>query len=416
VRLVHTSDWHLGAWLGAVDRRPDLEAAIDALVELVAEVQPDLVLHTGDLFDRALPAGDDLRFAADALARLAGHAPVLVLCGNHDGRHTFLGLDGFCTIDSRRVRLLAAIDLRRPLLEYPAAGGSERLRVGAVPYLPLAAAGFEFLAHGQLGTGAYADRIRDVWSVVDRAFAADRSSIDVDVAAAHLHVAGSVLAHSEKQVHTSDATATDAAAVPAVSYAAYGHIHRPQALPGSLTGRYAGSIVPIDFGEAGEDKGAVVVEGAPGRAARVEFVPLASGRPLVDVTGPFEAMGHLLAPHRHGIVRVTVTDRERIEHLAERVVELLPEGAVHHTISQPALARRPPRPGTAPDAASDADTLTLLRDYVRANRGDGPLVDELAALWATAEADPSADLSDGALDRLTAVLGEVPAAGSGPVR
>ena len=79
-----------------IDRRPDLEVAADALVSLVEQVRPDLVLHTGDLFDRSLPAGEDVKFAADTLGRLAAVAPVLVLCGNHDGRATFAGFDRFC--------------------------------------------------------------------------------------------------------------------------------------------------------------------------------------------------------------------------------------------------------------------------------------------------------------------------------
>ena len=98
MRLVHTSDWHIGVTLGPVDRRTDLEAAADSLVALVEEVRPDLVLHTGDLFDRSLPAGEDVKFAADTLGRLAAIAPVLVLCGNHYGLSTFSGFDRFFSI------------------------------------------------------------------------------------------------------------------------------------------------------------------------------------------------------------------------------------------------------------------------------------------------------------------------------
>ena len=85
--------------------------------------------------------------------------------------------------------------------------------------------------------------------------------------------------------------------MPPVSYAAFGHIHKPQPLPGTVIGRYAGSIIPIDFGEEGEQKGAVVVEATPGRAARVEFVSLAAGRPL-----ELDAIGGAIvrAARRHG--------------------------------------------------------------------------------------------------------------------
>jgi exonuclease SbcD len=400
VKLVHTSDWHVGAWLGTIDRRPDLETALDALIDLAAEVKPDLIIHTGDLFDRALPAGDDVRLAADALCRLAAVAPVLVLCGNHDGRATFGGIDKFCSVGGNQLRLLAQLDVRSPLLAWPTADGG-RVRVGAVPFQPLAAAGFPALADGTLTAGAYADRIRQLWAIIGAAFAADRKPGDVDIAAAHLHVAGAVLARSEKTVHVSDDAATDPAALPAVSYAAYGHIHKPQTLPGGVAGRYAGSIIPIDFGEAGETKGAVVVEAAPGRGQRIEAVTLASGRPLVNVTGAFADLGQLLAAIPDSIVRVQVTDTERIDHLASRVADLLASGAACQNVTQPALTRQVTR---AHPADGEADVLTLLANYAATSFGDPSVVEGLTALWSAADIDPDADLTAGALTALTSVL------------
>lgn len=399
MRLVHTSDWHVGVTLGMIDRRADLEVAADALVSLVEQVRPDLVLHTGDLFDRSLPAGEDVKFAADTLGRLAAIAPVLVLCGNHDGRATFAGFDRFCAIGPRRLRLLPQIDVRDPVLTWPTASGG-RLRVVAVPYLPLAAAGFRSIAEGTIAEGAYADRVRQVWAIAGAALDRDRRPGDVDVAAAHLHVAGAILARSEKPVHVGEDAATDAASLPAVSYAAFGHIHKPQQLPGSLSGRYAGSMIPIDFGEEGERKGAVVVDAEPGRAARVEFVALGAGRPLTTVTGALVELGQLMAPHPNAILRVRVTDAERIEHLADQVRERLARDAVLYQTVQPSL-----RSSTStPPPAADADVVTLLRGFATA-RGLGTAdVDALVTLWQAASDGDETDLSGGALAALAAAL------------
>jgi exonuclease SbcD len=400
VKLIHTSDWHIGTWLGAIDRRKDLEESLEALIALVEDVRPDLILHTGDLFDRSLPAGEDVRLAADALSRLAAHAPVLVLCGNHDGRATFAGLDKFCSVGGDRLRLLAQMDVRSPVLSWPTSDGG-RVRVGAVPYQPLAAVGFAALAEGVLTSGAYADRIRQLWALVGAALESSRRTGDVDVAAAHLHIAGAVLAHSEKTVHVGDDAATDSAAIPAVSYAAYGHIHKPQALPGGVAGRYAGSIIPIDFGEVGEEKGAVVVDATAGRAAKIEFVTLSSGRPLVDITGSLADLGGLMAEHPSSILRIQVTDAERIDHLAERVADLVPGGSVCHGVTQPALLKRPVR---STGAEGEADVMTLLGEYATTTFQDPRLVDALKQLWSAAAADEDADLSEGALTSLLAVV------------
>jgi exonuclease SbcD len=398
--LLHTSDWHVGVTLGAIDRRPDLEVAADALVALATEVRPDLILHTGDLFDRSLPGGEDVRFAADTLGRLAAIAPVLVLCGNHDGRATFAGFDRFCAIGPRRLRLLPQIDVRDPVLAWPLAGGG-RVRVVAVPYLPLAAAGFRAIAEGTVAEGAYADRVRQIWALAGAALERDRRPDDVDVAAAHLHVAGAILARSEKSVHVGEDAATDAAALPPVAYAAFGHIHRPQRVPGALTGRYAGSMIPIDFGEEGEAKGAVVVDAQPGRAARVEFVTLATGRPLATVEGAIADLGGLLAPHPGAILRVRVTDETRIEHLAARVRDVLATGAELYQAVP--LRARPVAPATAP--APDADVLTLLRGFAAARGLGAADVEAIVGLWRSASGDDETDLSEGAISAVEAALG-----------
>jgi exonuclease SbcD len=400
LRLVHTSDWHIGVTLGPIDRRPDLEAAADALVSLVEQVRPDLVLHTGDLFDRSLPAGEDVKFAADTLGRLAAVAPVLVLCGNHDGRATFAGFDRFCAIGPRRLRLLPQIDVRDPVLTWPTAAGG-RLRVVAVPYLPLAAAGFRSIAEGTISEGAYADRIRQVWAIASAALDRDRRRGDIDVAAAHLHVAGAVLARSEKTIHVGEDSATDAASLPAVSYAAFGHIHKPQRLPGAQAGRYAGSMIPIDFGEEGEVKGAVVVDAEAGRAAHVEFVALGAGRPLATVTGAFVEIAHLMASHPNTILRVQVADTDRIDHLSDQVREYLAHDAVLYQTLQPNLRSRTHRP---PPAAADADVVTLLRGFATARGMAAGDVESLIALWQAASDNDGTDLSGGAVAALEAVL------------
>lgn len=400
MRLVHTSDWHIGVTLGAIDRRLDLEVAADALVSLVEQVRPDLVLHTGDLFDRSLPAGEDVKFAADTLGRLAAIAPVLVLCGNHDGRATFAGFDRFCGIGLRRLRLLPQIDLRDPVLTWSTADGG-RLRVVAVPYLPLAAAGFRSIAEGAIAEGAYADRVRQVWAIAGAALDHDRQPGDVDVAAAHLHVAGAILARSEKPVHVGEDSATDATSLPAVSYAAFGHIHKPQRLPGTFTGRYAGSMIPIDFGEEGESKGAVVVNAEPGRAAHVEFVTLDSGRPLTTVTSALAELGQLMAAHPKAILRVRVTDTDRVEHLGDQVREHLAGDSVLYQAVQPNLRSST---HTAPPAAADADVVTLLRGFA-SSRGLGATdVEALISLWQAASESEETDLSGGAMAALAAVL------------
>jgi hypothetical protein len=160
-------------------------------------------------------------------------------------------------------------------------------------------------------------------------------------------------------------------------------------------------MIPIDFGEEGEEKGAVVVEAQPGRAARVEFVALSSGRPLVTVTGALGELGQVLAPHRDAIVRVRVTDVERVEHLAERVREYLPAGAVLYQATQPSLRQT----GQMSRPAADADVVTLLRGFAAARGVTEADAEALVGLWQTASDGNDTDLSGGATLALDAALG-----------
>ena len=106
---------------------------------------------------------------------------------------------------------------------------------------------------------------------------------------------------------SSDTYLTEADALPPVSYAALGHIHRPQAVSrGGLVARYAGSPLQLDFGEAGEDKSVVVVDADPGRPVRVDLVPLQAGRRLADFTGTLEELRAQAAQIGSAFVRAEI--------------------------------------------------------------------------------------------------------------
>ena len=113
--------------------------------------------------------------------------------------------------------------------------------------------------------------------------------------------------------------------LPQVSYAAFGHIHRPQALPGSvLTGRYAGSPICLDYGEEGEQKEIVFVEAEPGRPALVTPQPLSGGRKLRTLDGTLDEIRAQAATVGDAICRVTIRTETPTENLSELLRELCP--------------------------------------------------------------------------------------------
>ena len=85
-RVMHTSDWHLGRTVGRqrLPRDADFDAVLPEITRIARDVRPDLIIHSGDLFDFLRPGALDLARCLHALSDLSEVAPVLVVAGNHD--------------------------------------------------------------------------------------------------------------------------------------------------------------------------------------------------------------------------------------------------------------------------------------------------------------------------------------------
>lgn len=329
MRLLHVSDWHLGRVTYNCSRAPDHDAVIQEIVGLAKDFRPHVICHTGDLFDSPRPSYMDLARGIDALLTLSSVAPVVVLCGNHDSPALFRL---FATLLGQAARI-HFIDKARPpdrggILELPG-DGEEMIRLAPLPFVH-ANRLVEHFEDPSTWMATYADRIHVIESALGRGLADGYDpSRHVLVFAAHLHVTGAVFSKSERPLHVTDTYASRLEVIPSVSYAAFGHIHRPQALPGTvLTGRYAGSPIPLDFGEEGEDKTVVLVEAQPGRPATVSPQPLSGGRRLLRLSGTLEELEAIAPSVGRALCLVTVRTERPTADLEDRVRELLPDAVI----------------------------------------------------------------------------------------
>jgi len=286
VRLLHTSDWHVGVTTRGLSRAGDLNQALGEVVAVARDFRPDLILHSGDLFHQPRPQVDELELAWDGLRRLGEVAPVVVIAGNHDSPQWFEVFAGMLG-SSGPIRFVG-----QP--RSPSQGGilkfssrdSETIKLACLPFVHANRMLTDW--DTTLGTllVAYADRVMRIQKAYAEALQKGyTASRDILLFSAHLFVDGASLSTSERSLHVSDTYATRASSIPTVSYAAFGHIHKPQALPGGAPGRYAGSLIPIDFGEENDKKEVVLVEAAPAQAAKVTPVALTQGRPLKTLEG-----------------------------------------------------------------------------------------------------------------------------------
>jgi exonuclease SbcD len=377
MRLLHTADWHLGRAFHGEELLSAQAAFVDFLVEVVREQCPDGILIAGDLYDRALPPVDAVRLASEALARLAEHAPVVAISGNHDSAARL----GFGAELLARAGVHVWTDVGQ--IGTPVALGDGL--VYPIPYLE------PDLARGPLGVEERTHAAAMAAAVARvRADAAARAGGPVAVMA-HAFVAGGMPSESERDLAVGGAACVPASAFDAADYVALGHLHGPQVVGGGI-GRYAGSPVALSFSEAGQAKSVALVDVTAGALPLLELLPCPVPRALATLRGTLDELlaDPRLAAHEGAWVQATLTDPVRPADAMERLRRRFP-----HTV---ALAFDPQGAGAMPGdsyrrlrgldddelvqrfvadtrgRAADDDELELLRDALTARR-----VAELAA-------------------------------------
>jgi exonuclease SbcD len=333
MKIVHTSDWHIGRRWKGIQRLDELEAVLEHLAAFIEEHSIDLVLHTGDVFESRNPPAEAEQLVNRFLVRVGrSGARMLVIAGNHDDP---LRLDA----RSLLTELVDVQILGRP--RSASRGGTrtvetrcgERAIVAALPFASPGAwtsaldlAGEEASARSQ-----YARMFERAVQDLCAPFRPDA----VNILMAHTHLEGALFGESERRVHIGEDWAASPAALPSnASYIALGHIHRPQKIEGPVPAYYAGSLLQMDFGEAGEEKTFVVVTTSPGKPAKpampadIEHVPYEGGLPLVDLRATLAELEDAADQHRTGWLRVTVPLTERDPDLNRKVRELLPNALV----------------------------------------------------------------------------------------
>ena len=321
-RVLHTSDWHLGVTVRNHSRSGDHDAVIAQITRIAEAAQPDLILHTGDLFDSHRPPMAEFGRAIRALRSLAEVAPVAVLAGNHDSTVVFEVLADAIedttpaevnagtydphgpTSHAIRIHSRPTTAARGAVTTYPTRSGGH-LKLVALPFVHANRVLTEF-AHLLEGNATYSDQLRKVVAALTERMTEDFDATrDVAVFASHLHV-NNARTSTEKLIHVAEDYATEPDHLPAqYGYLAFGHIHVPQPIA-SGRGCYAGSILEVDFGEEGEEKRVVIADLTAGRPTKVTSIPLTSGRRLHRLKAPLTSIATFADGIGDGIVDVTV--------------------------------------------------------------------------------------------------------------
>ena len=284
MRLLHTTDWHVGKAIRGRSRAVEHQAVLAEVAGIAERESVDMVVVAGDLFDTATPTPEAERIVYRALLDLAaGGRPVVVVAGNHDSAQRL----GAVAPLSEASGIHVASAIRPPgdggVLEVEA--GGELAQVALLPFpsqryvvsADLLLSGDAADAHA-----AYADRVVRILKMLTGGFRADT----VNLVVGHLMVMGGTMGGGERGAHTVFDYWVPATAFPgAAQYVALGHLHRPQQLAGPAPLHYCGSPLQLDFGETANDPQVNVVDVRPGLPADVRAVPLREGRRLRTIRG-----------------------------------------------------------------------------------------------------------------------------------
>ncbi|SCG77126.1 exonuclease SbcCD subunit D [Micromonospora humi] len=376
MKILHTSDWHVGKVLKGQSRAEEHTQVLAQVIDIARAERPDLVLVAGDLYDTAAPTPEATRLVTRALTALRRTgADVVAIGGNHDNG---------AALDALRPWADAAgITLRGSVRESPAehvidgvTRDGERWQVAALPFLSqrYAVRAVEMYALTPAEANqTYADHLGRVLDKLAEGFTEpDR----VHLVTAHLTVVGASTGGGEREAHTVLGYAVPATVFPGnAHYVALGHLHRSQRVIGPCPIRYSGSPLAVDFGEQENVGSVTIVEVTATTAARVREVPVPGAVPLRTVRGTLAQLADVEPPD--GWLRVFVREQPRAG-LREEVQELLPR-ALEIRIDPELM----PAPGSGTRTAQRAgrSPRELFADYLgsRGHADDGvrELFDEL---------------------------------------
>ena len=350
MRVVHTSDWHVGKLLRGASRIEEHRAVLGEIAEITERERADLVLVVGDLYETAAPPPEATAVVYDALLALRETgAHVVVVGGNHDQQ---LQLESVAPVFAR----LGVTVLGLPSLPERAVVDVAGARVAMMPWMSQR---WAIKTEQLMGVTAaataqyYAARVARLLAWLSESFTADT----INIVAAHCMVQGGLLGGGERDAQLIDEYAVPAAAFPAsANYVALGHLHRAQQMPGAAPIWYSGSPIQVDFGEEHDTKQVLVVDIPDRGAAKISPVALTRGAVLRTLRGTFAELEAAAPGVGDAYLRVFVREQPRAG-LADDVRALLPTAVDVRVAPDVATA--------APDVAPRVERATTPHDLFR---------------------------------------------------
>ena len=282
MRILHTSDWHIGKRLSGRDRLDEQRAALDEIAAICDAEKVDLVLVAGDVFDTFLPSAEAEDAFYSAAKKIAGtDRCMLIISGNHD--------------DNIRLTAATALSEELGIYVYGNAGHIPKLCGGRRVYPVEAGANHIVFRTGEeevfFNVLPYPNETRlkedknpdekflDKMVRWMNAGQAENKKNLPSVFLSHLFIAGGSVSEGEREIDLGGARAVPLSALPPCDYTALGHLHKRQSFKNNVV--YSGSILQYAFDEAGTKKSVVLFDIGKEGVKEMRRVELHAGKQLV---------------------------------------------------------------------------------------------------------------------------------------
>ena len=314
MRVLHTSDLHLGKTFHNIPLL-DLQAdALEQIVELIAQRDIDGLIIAGDLYDRSVPSEDAVTLLNTFLDRVCREMgiPTFIIAGNHDSgeRLSF----GASLLSSNGLHMAGPI--KDSISPCHLEKDGEVIDIFLIPY-----AHPRIVAH-KLGLDSVTHQ-GALEALIGRANA-KRTEGRPAIAVSHCFVTGGESSASERTLSVGGSDEVSASLFDGFEYTALGHLHAPQNRGDTI--RYSGSLLKYSFSEVNHKKGVTIVDMASDGHVEIEHVAITPARDMREIEGTFNQLINdgVTDPHADDFLRICLTDKQTVPNAMAQLQQIYP--------------------------------------------------------------------------------------------
>jgi len=276
MRIIHTSDWHLGQYFYGKSRANEHQQFLTWLLAQVEQHHVDMVIVAGDIFDTGTPPSYAREMYFDFIAQIAKlNCSLIILAGNHDS--VAMLSESKQVLASLSVQVIASAEpdnIAQQVLTIKDNEGEPQALVCAIPFIrprdviksKVGQSSDDKKQHLQQAISNYYQQSFDYAKKIKTNL--NNQHIPI-IATGHLTTVGVTTSDSVRDIYIGTLEAFPANAFPKADYIALGHIHKSQKVAKSEHIRYCGSPIPLSFDEAKQNKQVLMVDFESGKLTRV---------------------------------------------------------------------------------------------------------------------------------------------------